>query len=439
MPKRDAYPMLSVEEARERVLALFGPLPASSVPILDALGCVLAEDVCADRDVPPLDNSAMDGYAVRAEDLVGDGVRLRVVASLAAGQVPWRAVARGEAVRIMTGAPMPPGADTVVRFEHTRAETERIDVLKTPKPGENVRLAGEDVRRGEVVLPKGTRLRPQEIGMLASVGRPTALVHRRPRVAILATGDEVAEIDAELRPGQIRNINSYSVGAQVREAGGLPTLLGVAADRAEPLADRIRTGLEAGADMLVTSGGVSVGDFDLVKQVLAAEGQIDFWWVNMQPGKPMAFGTIGGIPLLALPGNPVAAMISFGLFGRPAIDRMMGRTAWEWPRTRARLREAIQRKDGRRHYLRARLRQGPNGLEATLTGDQGAGILTSMVQADGLAVIPENCDHLPAGSEVNVLLFGDPQSALGSEFLAADREPTGQRERDLDDSQSTDD
>jgi molybdopterin molybdotransferase len=405
MPERDAYPMLSVEEARDRVLALFGALPANSVRILDALGCVLAKDVCADRDVPPLDNSAMDGYAVRGEDLVGDGVRLRVVASLPAGRVPWRHVGRGEAVRIMTGAPVPDGADTVVRFEHTRAEADWVDVLKAPKPGANVRLAGEDVRRGEVVLAKGTLLRPQEIGMLASVGHPAALVHRRPRVAILATGDEVAEIDAEPQPGQIRNINSYSVAAQVREAGGLPILLGVAADRAEPLTDCIHAGLEAGADMLVTSGGVSVGDFDLVKQILSAEGHIDFWWVNMQPGKPMAFGTIGDIPLLALPGNPVAAMISFGLFGRPAIDRMMGRADWEWPSTTARLREGIRRKDGRRHYLRVRLCQGPEGLEAALTGDQGSGILTSMVQADGLAVIPEDCDHLPAGSEVKVLLF----------------------------------
>jgi len=241
--------------------------------------------------------------------------------------------------------------------------------------------------------------------MLASVGHPTALVHRRPRVAILATGDEVAEIDAEPGPGQIRNINSYSVAAQVREAGGVPILLGIAADRAGELSARIRAGLQAGADMLVTSGGVSVGDFDLVKQVLAAEGRIDFWWVNMKPGKPMAFGTIDDIPLLGLPGNPVAAMISFGLFGRPAIRKMMGHTDWGWPATTARLRDAIRRKDGRRHYLRVRLLQGADGLEAALTGDQGSGILTSMVQADGLAVIPEDRDHLPAGSDVKVLLL----------------------------------
>ncbi len=412
MPERDAYPMLSVEEASDRILAAFSALPPERVSILDALGRILAEDVRADRDVPPLDNSAMDGFAVRGDDLTGDGVRLRVVANLPAGQVLSRSVERGETVRIMTGAPVPDGADTVVRFEDTRAGDDWVEVLKAPGPGANVRLAGEDVREGDVVLPAGTLLRPQEIGMLASVGRPTALVHRRPRVAILATGDEVAEIDVQPAPGQIRNINSYSVAAQVREAGGLPILLGVAADRAGELSGRIRAGLEAGADLLVTSGGVSVGDFDLVKQVLAAEGRIDFWWVNMKPGKPMAFGTIGDVSLLALPGNPVAAMISFGLFGRPAILKMMGHTDWEWPAVTARLREAIRRKDGRRHYLRVRLERGASGLEATLTGDQGSGILTSMVQADGLAVIPEEYDHLPAGSEVQVLLFGDRLSAV---------------------------
>lgn len=422
MAERDTYPMLSVEEARERVLALFAALPAERVPILDALGCVLAEDVRADRDVPPLDNSAMDGYALRGEDLTGDGVRLRVVANLPAGQVLSRAVGAGEAVRIMTGAPVPPGANTVVRFEDIRADADWVKVLRAPRPGANVRLAGEDVRLGEVVLAEGMPLRPQEIGMLASVGRPTALVHRRPRVAIMATGDEVAGIDAEPGPGQIRDINSYSVAAQVREAGGLPILLGIAADRAEALSGRIRAGLGAGADMLVTSGGVSVGDFDLVKQVLAAEGHIDFWWVNIKPGKPMAFGTIGDIPLLALPGNPVAAMISFGLFGWPAIRKMMGYTTWEWPATVARLREAIRRKDGRRHYLRVQLHRTPDGLEATLTGDQGSGILTSMVQADGLAVIPETCDHLPAGSEVEVLLFGGRLSAFSGQCSVVSRQ-----------------
>jgi molybdopterin molybdotransferase len=393
----------------ERILSFVHRLPAESVPILDALDRVLAEDVLADSDVPPLDNSAMDGFAVRAEDVSGASreqpARLRVVGELAAGQTTDQVVGAGEALRIMTGAPVPQGADTVVRFEDTRTDDGHVEILVPVKQGRNVRYAGEDVRRGSVVLHAGSIVRPQEVGMLANVGRTTVQVIRRPRVAILATGDEVVPIDAQPGAGKIRNINSYSNAAQVRRHGGVPLLLGIARDQSAELGGKIREGLDAGADLFVTSGGVSAGDFDLVKKVLAAEGQIDFWWVNMKPGRPMAFGTIGGIPLLALPGNPVAAMISLELFGRPAIRKMMGYTDWEWPAVTARLRDAVARKDNRRHYLRVRLQPGADGVEAVLTGDQGSGILTSMVQADGLAVIPEDCDHLPAGSPVKVLLL----------------------------------
>ncbi|NLG49637.1 MAG: molybdopterin molybdotransferase MoeA [Chloroflexi bacterium] len=409
MPERETYPILSVEEALERILSFVHRLPAESVPILDALDRVLAEDVLADSDVPPLDNSAMDGFAVRAEDVSGASreqpARLRVVGELAAGQTTDQVVGAGEALRIMTGAPVPQGADTVVRFEDTRTDDGHVEILVPVKQGRNVRYAGEDVRRGSVVLHAGSIVRPQEVGMLANVGRTTVQVIRRPRVAILATGDEVVPIDAQPGAGKIRNINSYSNAAQVRRHGGVPLLLGIARDQSAELGGKIREGLDAGADLFVTSGGVSAGDFDLVKKVLAAEGQIDFWWVNMKPGRPMAFGTIGGIPLLALPGNPVAAMISLELFGRPAIRKMMGYTDWEWPAVTARLRDAVARKDNRRHYLRVRLQPGADGVEAVLTGDQGSGILTSMVQADGLAVIPEDCDHLPAGSPVKVLLL----------------------------------
>jgi molybdopterin molybdotransferase len=271
--------------------------------------------------------------------------------------------------------------------------------------GSHVRLAGEDVRRGSTVLAAGTVIRPQEVGMLASVGRAQALVRRRPRVAILATGDELVEMGAEVGSGKVRNTNGYSNAAQVLAAGGLPLLLGIARDRRDELVAKLRQGIEAGADLFVTSGGVSVGDFDIVKEVLASEGRMDFWWVNMKPGKPVAFGAIGDVPLLGLPGNPVAAMLSFELLARPAIMKMLGHSTWERPRVLARLRSPIVRKDGRRHYLRVRLHKGSNGLEAELTGDQGSGILTSMVQADGLAIVPEDCNHLPEGSEVQVMLL----------------------------------
>jgi molybdopterin molybdotransferase len=406
MAEHEAYPLLSVEEAQQRVLAHFRCLGAERVPILDALGRVLAEDVAADMDVPPLANSAMDGYAVRAEDLRQAGpIRLCVVAQLPAGQTLERSVGPGEAVRIMTGAPIPPGANTVVRFEDTRLDGEWVQIDKAPAPGSNVRQAGEDVRQGEIVLRAGQLVRPQEVGMLASVGRSRVAVVRRPRVAILATGDELVDVDAAPEPGKIRNINGYSNAAQVLQAGGQPIMLGIAADRTEQLVAKIREGLDAQADLFITSGGVSVGDFDLVKQVLAAEGRIEFWWVNMKPGKPMAFGTIQGVPLLALPGNPVAAMLSMALFARPAIRKMAGHAHWEWPSITAALSEPIRRKDGRRHYLRVRLHSTAQGLEAELTGDQGSGILKSMVEAQGIAVVPEDCQQLPAGSLVQVLLL----------------------------------
>ncbi len=404
----DLYPMLNVEEALERVLAAFQPLPPERVPILETAGQVLAEDVYADMDIPPLSNTAMDGYAVRAADTAGAGpdrpVRLRVVYDLAAGYTTEQAVTPGTAIRIMTGAPIPPGADAVVRFEDTAQDGEWVYILKEVPVGKEVRYAGEDVRAGTLVLPRGSLIRPQEVGMLAALGRTEALVHRRPRVGLLATGDEVIEIDAPWQPGKIRNTNSYSNGAQVLRCGGVPVLLGIARDDVEELTRRIRAALEQGVDLLLTSGGVSVGDFDVVKQVLAAEGEMDFWRVRIKPGKPLAFGRIRDVPILGLPGNPVSAMISFELFARPAILKMLGRTEWERPTVEARLLDEIRRKDGRRHYLRVTLEPRPDGgYDARLTGDQGSGILLSMVRAQGLAIIPEDADHLPAGSPVRVI------------------------------------
>jgi molybdopterin molybdotransferase len=400
-------PVLSVEEALANVLATVRVLEPEHVGLLEAAGRVLAEAVAAERDIPPLTNSAMDGYAVRGADLAQGQrpTRLRVVGEVAAGYVPEMAVETGQAVRIMTGAPVPAGADTVVRFEDTGQEGDWIEVLKAPPTGANVRAAGEDVRAGQVVLQPGQVLRPQEVGMLAAVGRVEVAVVRRPRVAILATGDEVVPPDHLPGPGQIRDANSYTIAAQVQRYGGRPLLLGVARDQEDLVRRGMREALAQGADLIITSGGVSVGDFDLVKQVLAAEGEMHFWSLNMKPGRPLAFGVVGGAPLLGLPGNPVAAMISTELFGRPALLKMQGFTDWSRPTVLARLSQPIARKDGRRHYLRVGLRRTEAGYEATLTGDQGSGILKSLVQADGLAVIPEEAGHLPAGAEVEVLLL----------------------------------
>jgi len=398
-------PVLGVEEALYRILAVAHVLEPERAPLLQAAERVLAEEVVADRDIPPLTNAAMDGYAVRGSDVAEAPSRLRVIDEVGAGHLPEKPVGPGKAVRIMTGAPIPNGADTVVRFEDTREDGEWVHVTEAYETSKNVRTAGEDVRAGQAVLPPGTVLRPQEIGMLAAVGRTEVAVVQRPRVAILATGDEVVPPDRTPGPGQIRDANSYAVAAQVQAFGGVPILLGVARDREELVRRGIQEALDRGADLIITSGGVSVGDFDLVKQVLAAEGEMHFWSLNMKPGRPLAFGVVSGVPLLGLPGNPVAAMISTELFARPALLKMQGFGEWARPTVRARLIEPIERKDGRRHYLRVVLQESETGYKATLTGDQGSGILNSLVQADGLAIIPEEARHLPAGTEVQVLLL----------------------------------
>ena len=299
--EHELYPMLSVEDALARVLSAFHTLEPERVPILESLDRVLAEDVYADIDIPPHSNSAMDGYAVRAVDTTGasadDPVRLRVIENLAAGYVTDSSVAPGTAIRIMTGAPLPPGADAVIRFERTMQTGDEVSLFGDVSVGKNVRYAGEDVRRGELILKQGTRVRPQEVGMLAALGCAEVQVIRRPRVAILATGDELVDVDEPLGPGKIRNSNGYSNAAQVLRYGGVPIMLGIARDSVEDLTAKIQAGLEQGADLLLTSGGVSVGDFDVVKNVLTAEGEITFWRVRMKPGKPLAFGLLAVLDL----------------------------------------------------------------------------------------------------------------------------------------------
>ena len=409
--------MLSVEEALERILGEFHPLGPERVPILEALGRVLAEDVYAGEDIPPYANSSMDGYAVQAADTAGASRqaprRLHVIADLAAGYVSEMEVTPGAAIRIMTGAPIPPGADAIVRVEDTQAQGEWVDVFVKVPAGLYIRPAGEDVHQGELVLQRGMIVRPPEIGMLATLGHPAVQVVRRPRVAILATGDEVVEIDAPLAPGKIRNANSYSNAAQVLQCGGIPIMLGIARDRVQELTEKIRAGLAQGVDLFLTSGGVSVGDFDVVKDVLAAQGEINFWRVRMKPGKPMAFGRlsfrakrgISLVPVLGLPGNPVSVMVAFEMFVRPAILKMLGMTALARPTVEAVLMDGVKDKDERRHYLRARVEQQEGEYRAYLTGEQGSGILSSMVKANALVVIPEEWTCAPSGARVQAMLL----------------------------------
>ena len=305
----------------------------------------------------------------------------------------------------MTGASIPEGADTVVRFEDTRVDGAWVEILDPPRPGKNVRSAGEDVKKGQVVLKPGTVLRPQEIGMMTALGHMEVKVYRRPRVAILATGDEVVPPDKTPGPSQIRNANSYTVAAQVRRYGGVPLILGVARDQEALVRQDLREALAQEADFIVTSGGVSVGDFDLVKQILTAEGRMHFWWINQKPGRPMAFGEIDGVPLIGLPGNPVSTMVSAELYVRPSLLKMQGFRDRSRPTVTARLAEPVGPKDERRHYVRVQLAETEDGYEAHLTGDQGSGILNSLVLADGLAVIPEYSEGLPEGAEVTVILL----------------------------------
>ena len=419
--------MLSVEEALERILAFFDALEAEDKPILDARGQVLAEDVVSRFDIPPLDNSAMDGYAVQAGSVAGAGetapVVLRVVGSVAAGQLPREEVTAGTAVRIMTGAPVPDGADAVVPFEDTDEEARsssgqpltEIGINVQVGPGANTRPAGQDVRRGDLVLQKGTVLRPSEIGILASLGYGSVSVIRRPVVGILATGDELLEPGEEHRPGMIYDSNSYGVAASVVRYGGTPKLLGIARDNMASMEAKLLQGLES--DMLITSAGVSKGDYDMVKDVLARHGQIDFWSVRMRPAKPLAFGVLTGqdgrqVPHLGLPGNPVSSLVAFEQFGRAAIYKMTGRTTLKKPTIRAVLDEPILNLDGRRVYARVVVTRRDGVYHARLTGDQSSNLLTSMVLANGLAVCPEEMAKKDAGEVVEVQMLDWPEEVF---------------------------
>ena len=416
--------MLPVEDALARILDLCEPLATETLPIDAAVGQVLAESIVAPFDIPPLDNTAMDGYAVQSASTEGASesapLRLRVVGELAAGYVYAGAVGAGEAVRIMTGAPMPDGADTIVPFEETdefglrapgqeHTTIEDVGILKAAAAGANIRRRGEDVRRGDRVLEAGTVLRGPEVAVLASLGVGEAQVVRRPRVAILSTGDELLSPGQPPAPGKIYDSNSYGLSALVQQYGGVPIRSGIASDTIEALTAKIQEALVV-ADLLITSAGVSRGDFDVVKEVLVREGAIDFWTVRMKPGKPLAFGQFaaaGGrrVPHIGLPGNPVSSLLAFELFGRLAIQKLMGRSPQSRPVLRAIAEDDIVNTDARRVYARATMELDSEGQwHARLTGPQGSGVLTSMALANGYAICPEDAERIHAGEECDVIM-----------------------------------
>jgi molybdopterin molybdotransferase len=419
--------MIGVDEALDYILGHIRPLDSRLISLVDALDRVLADDVVSEVSIPPFANSAMDGYAVRSEDVTGASdespIRLKVVGEVPAGAVPDCTVAPGTAVRIMTGAPVPPGSDAVVPFESTSEgrtggegpSADQVMIYRPVGRGDNVRNAGEDIRRGQKVLSAGHGLRPQDIGILAAMGFPQVKVFRRPRVAVLATGDELVDVDEPITPGKIRNSNEYTKIGLVKRYGGVPIPLGIARDTTEDLTAKIRKGLAQNVDLLLTSAGVSVGDFDMVKNVLAAEGEMHFWQVAIKPGKPLAFGVVGRVPLLGLPGNPVAAMVAFEVFARPAILKLGGHTHLEKPSVQAIVDEDIHN-SGRRHFMRAQVRREGDSYHVTTRGSgvqvQGSGILSSLVWANGLVIVPEEVTFIEAGSLADVWMLDWPGSVF---------------------------
>ncbi len=395
--------MLSVEEARQRMLATIPILPSEKREILECTGYVLAEVLPATENIPPFDNSAMDGYAVRAADVKNASEKnpavLSVVETIAAGYAPTKQVAAGQASRIMTGAMMPEGADAVVMQEVTQQDADEVKIFESIDTAGNVRFTGESVAEGQQVMGKGKHLRPPEVSMLASLNCAKATVHRKPTVAIVSTGDELTPLGEPLEPGKIRDSNRYGLYAQVEEAGGIPIDMGIAPDD-EAETERIFRAALAKADALITSGGVSVGEHDVVKTVLAKLGEINFWRVAMKPGKPQAYGIADGKPIFGLPGNPVSSLVVFELFVRPALLKMAGHTNLFRPTFKAVLAESVTNRDGRVNYMRAILKVSDGEITAQTTGPQGSGILHSLVLANGLITIP-TATTLQVGEKVD--------------------------------------
>jgi molybdopterin molybdotransferase len=404
---------LTASEAARRILAETRRQPALRIPLDDALDSILAEDVVSPLDIPAWTNSAMDGYAARGEDVRGASeerpVRLRVVEQIAAGAFPARVLGPGETARIFTGAPLPEGADTVIRQEDTDYGADTVAIVRDRDVGVNFRRAGEDIRRGATVLTAGTELGPAPLGVLASLAVSHPLVYRRPRVAILGSGDEIVDVDQpeEILSGRkTASSNTHTLTALVRRAGGEPVNLGIARDTPASLRQHLTRALDC--DLLVTTAGISVGEHDYLRPVLEELGaEQRFWKLRMRPGAPVGFGLLESIPWIGLPGNPVSTMVTFELFVRPAIRKMCGHPLPFRRSVPVRMAEPVSLRPKLQHFLRAVVRETPEGPEARLTGPQGSGILTSMVLANALLMVPEGQFETAAGETVRAILLDD--------------------------------
>ena len=407
-------PLLNVDAAIENILADMKTLEAETVSLPDSYERVLAEDIVSPIDLPPFDNSAMDGYAIRHEDSDGASpskpATLAVTMDIPAGSAPEGVLEAGQAARIMTGAPVPQGASAVIPVEDTDDDWSngedsplpaQVRLWRSLAQGENIRVAGENIKTGETIMTAGMVIGAAEIGMIAGIGRPRVALIRQPKVVILSSGDELVDIYDELGPGKIRDTNGYTLAGLIRGAGGVPIRLPIAKDRLDSIRGLYRRALDINPDLLISTAGVSVGAADLVRVVMDELGEIDFWRINMRPGKPLAYGTICGIPFFGLPGNPVSTMVTFEVLVRPALAKIAGREIKQ--RTIKATLADDMRSDGRRTYARVTIKREGDRIVARSTGIQSSGALMSMVLADGLAIIPEEQTLIPAGSEVDVL------------------------------------
>ncbi|PYP44538.1 MAG: molybdopterin biosynthesis protein MoeA [Gemmatimonadetes bacterium] len=419
--------MLTPTEAARLILEHVAPLPTTRRPLREALDRVLAEDVASPIDLPAWDNSAMDGYAARAADVERAGpdhkITLAVIEAVAAGQFPTKPIGPGQTTRIFTGAPLPAGADTVVRQEDTEpAQPGTVTVVTGRDARKNVRYRGEDIRKGEVVLGAGTPLGPAQLGVLASIAHATPLVHDAPRVAFMGSGDEIVDLDRAddiLSGRKVASSNSYTLDALIRRTGGIPVDLGLARDTKQSLREHLAAARARDADLVVTTAGVSVGEHDFVREVLTElGGEIKLWRIAMRPGAPVGFGLLGGKPWIGLPGNPVSAMVTFELFVRPALRRLLGHRLPFRRTVPVCVGEAIKLGPRLRHFLRAVVTpEGSGGtLTARLTGPQGSGILTSMARANALLIVPEDRPTVPAGETLPALLLDDPSHVAEAPF-----------------------